>query len=50
MSELIPLTAMIAENTCARLDRALFILEDGDDAPANTVFLKSQPRFMRQNS
>ncbi len=33
MSELIPLTAMIAEKTCARLDRALFILEDADDNP-----------------
>ena len=33
MCELVPLTALIAEKTCARLDRALFILEDADDSP-----------------
>jgi hypothetical protein len=32
MTELIPLTALIAEKTCARLDRALFILEDEDES------------------
>jgi hypothetical protein len=40
MCELIPLTALIAEKTCDRLDRALFILEDAGENPGEHCFVE----------
>ena len=50
MTELIPLTALIAEKTCARLDRALFILEDEDECIGEHGLFEVAAAILRPNS